>query len=105
MSVVRITYINAFDFKNTGNVMLWAGLECGIGTIAGTLPMLRLFFKDLRMIGDMGAPNPSTVVAPDLVTIGRIKGRQDSTVQGCIAIHGYDDDETQLVDKETGTGW
>lgn len=49
-----------------GNIVLWSVLEGGIGLIAGSLPMLRQFFK-----GWLGSTVRSTAVGPSqLATIG-----------------------------------
>lgn len=47
-SVLRTAYTDAYVsdenyLYNTGKIVLWTVVECGIGIIAGSLPMLRLF--------------------------------------------------------------
>lgn len=46
-SIVRTVYTDAYSSEdnylyNTGKIVLWTVIECGLGLIAGSLPMLRL---------------------------------------------------------------
>lgn len=45
-SIVRTVYTNAYSSENnylynTGKIVLWTVVECGLGIIAGSLPMLK----------------------------------------------------------------
>ncbi|KAI0175038.1 hypothetical protein BJ166DRAFT_587791 [Pestalotiopsis sp. NC0098] len=70
-TIIRIPYLRYYnelgDFLyKVGNIVLWSVLEGGIGLIAGSLPMLRQFFK-----GWLGSTVRSTAVGPSqLATIG-----------------------------------
>lgn len=46
-SIVRTVYTNAYSSENnylynTGKIVLWTVVECGLGIIAGSLPMLKV---------------------------------------------------------------
>lgn len=49
-SVLRTGYTDAYSsdnnyLYNTGKIVLWTVVECGIGIIAGSMPMLGLFVE------------------------------------------------------------
>ncbi|KAL8393516.1 hypothetical protein RB595_003314 [Gaeumannomyces hyphopodioides] len=102
-SIVRVPFTNAYTnptdlLYNTGNIVLWTIIECGLGIIAGSLPTLRAFFKklakDYSSGGGGGASGPSNRQGSrGLVTIGQIKGRHnpvyDTELQ--VTVVGMDD--------------
>ncbi|KAF4472584.1 integral membrane PTH11 [Fusarium albosuccineum] len=55
-----------------GQIILWTVVECGLGIIAGSMPMLRKLFRSLEK-DESSYPGDSNGV--DLVTIGRIRGK------------------------------
>ncbi|KAF6798272.1 hypothetical protein CSOJ01_12704 [Colletotrichum sojae] len=51
-TIIRMPYSTAYSnpenlLQNVGNIILWTVVECGMGIIAGSLPMLRQLFKGL----------------------------------------------------------
>ncbi|KAK1657675.1 hypothetical protein BDP55DRAFT_708625 [Colletotrichum godetiae] len=51
-TIIRMPYSSAYSnpanlLRNVGNIILWTVVECGMGIIAGCLPMLRQLFKGL----------------------------------------------------------
>ncbi|KAL2672223.1 hypothetical protein Neosp_012924 [[Neocosmospora] mangrovei] len=56
---------------NVGNIILWTVVECGLGIIAGSMPMLRKLVKGLSKDESTGKSGTNDL---NLVTIGRIKG-------------------------------
>ncbi|KAK7744619.1 hypothetical protein SLS53_003505 [Cytospora paraplurivora] len=53
-SVLRTVYTDAYSsdadyLYNTGKIVLWTVVECGMGIIAGSLPMLALFSANRHM--------------------------------------------------------
>lgn len=53
-SLIRTIYADAYSSDdnylfNTGKIVLWTVVECGIGIIAGSLPMLGLFRESRRI--------------------------------------------------------
>ncbi|KAG8168497.1 hypothetical protein KVR01_001246 [Diaporthe batatas] len=53
-SLIRTVYADAYSSDdnylfNTGKIVLWTVVECGIGIIAGSLPMLGLFRESRRI--------------------------------------------------------
>lgn len=53
-SVVRTTYTDAYSSEDnylykTGKIVLWTVIECGVGIIAGSLPMVKGLAKKRRL--------------------------------------------------------
>jgi hypothetical protein len=53
-SLIRTIYADAYSSDddylfNTGKIVLWTVVECGVGIIAGSLPMLGLFRESRRI--------------------------------------------------------
>lgn len=53
-SVVRTVYTDAYSSEDnylykTGKIVLWTVIECGIGIIAGSLPMVKALTKRRRL--------------------------------------------------------
>lgn len=53
--MVRTVYTDAYSSEdnylyNTGKIVLWTVIECGLGIIAGSLPMLK-FSRSKRNLG------------------------------------------------------
>ncbi|EQB58536.1 hypothetical protein CGLO_01206 [Colletotrichum gloeosporioides Cg-14] len=51
-TIIRMPYSSAYNnvtnlLHDVGNIILWTVVECGMGVIAGSLPMLRQLFKGL----------------------------------------------------------
>ncbi|TID15305.1 hypothetical protein E6O75_ATG08558 [Venturia nashicola] len=71
-TTIRMPYCNAYSL--TTNQMwrmgdlLWTNFECGLGIIAGSLPMLRKLFKSLASSESKSSDNPTPRI--DLITIG-----------------------------------
>ncbi|KAH8820254.1 hypothetical protein F5884DRAFT_849523 [Xylogone sp. PMI_703] len=81
-TIIRMPYSTAYSnpknlLYNVGNVVLWTVVECGLGIIAGSMPMLRKLIKGLAK--DESSLKASTGPDVDLVTIGRVKGRHYPT--------------------------
>ncbi|KAL8338703.1 hypothetical protein RB598_007156 [Gaeumannomyces tritici] len=89
-SMVRVPFTNAYSnpndlLYNTGNIVLWTIIECGLGVTAGSLPTLRAFFKKLAKNYSSGGDKRAGGSGPGggrqgsrgLVTIGQIKGRHN----------------------------
>ena len=80
---------------NVGHVILWTVVECGLGIIAGSMPMLRKLFKNL-------AKDESSYARAtddhDLVTIGRVRGKHhqiyDNDIQVTV-VAGNDQDSAR----------
>jgi hypothetical protein len=89
---------------HTANIVLWTIVECGLGIIAGSLPMLRAFFK--RLAGDESTRDPENSGGTNLVTIGQIKGRHgpvyDNTIRVTVVADGDNDsNENHDADNES----
>lgn len=85
---------------NVGNIILWTVVECGLGIIAGSMPMLRKLVKGLSKDESTGKSGTNDL---NLVTIGRIKGKHhpihDTDIQ--ITVVAGDDPETARDDDST----
>ncbi|KXH68553.1 hypothetical protein CSAL01_02210 [Colletotrichum salicis] len=81
---------------HAGNIVLWTIVECGLGIISGSLPMLRAFFK--RLAKDTSTQEPYNRSGDtNLVTFGQGKGRQGpiyKTDLGVTVIGGAGDNES-----------
>lgn len=85
---------------NVGNIILWTVVECGLGIIAGSMPMLRKLVKGLSKDESTGKSGTNDL---NLVTIGRVKGKHhpihDTDIQ--ITVVAGDDPETARDDDST----
>jgi hypothetical protein len=59
----------------SGNIVLWTIVECGLGIVAGSLPMLRRFFKRLAKDESTRDQDYKRSDGTDLMTIGQVQGR------------------------------
>lgn len=92
---------------NVGNIILWTVVECGLGIIAGSMPMLRKLVKGLSKDESTGKSGTNDL---NLVTIGRIKGKHhpihDTDIQITVVAGGdpetaRDDDSTKRMIRVT----
>lgn len=87
---------------NIGNIILWTVVECDIGIIAGSLPMVRQFVKYFRKEekSSGGAGGDDT----ELVTIGRVRGRHALAYESEIrrTVSGRDDEGHSISHTEGG---
>ncbi|CAJ2512614.1 Uu.00g007330.m01.CDS01 [Anthostomella pinea] len=83
-TIIRMPYLRFYKDPNEylfhmGNVILWSIFECGVGLIAGSLPMLRSLFKRWlgtdSQAGDGSAPLPPLSFATFGGTPGMPSGR------------------------------
>ncbi|KAJ4328067.1 hypothetical protein N0V84_001435 [Fusarium piperis] len=104
-TIIRMPYSSAYSnpknlLYNVGNIILWTVVECGLGIIAGSMPMLRKLVKGLSKDESTGRSGTNDL---NLVTIGRIKGKHhpihDTDVQ--ITVAAGDDPETGRDDDST----
>ncbi|KAK1526675.1 hypothetical protein CPAR01_13203, partial [Colletotrichum paranaense] len=100
-SIIRVPFTNAYMkasdvLYHAGNIVLWTIVECGLGIIAGSLPMLRAFFK--RLAKDTSTQEPYNRSGDtNLVTFGQGKGRQGpiyETDLGVTVIGGAGDNDS-----------
>lgn len=77
-----------------GDLLLWTNFECGLGIMAGSLPMLRKLFKSLA-----GTENKNSNITPDvnLVTIGGGGGFARSGSKFKLGRHPYEANITVLA--------
>lgn len=67
-----------------GNIILWSVVECGLGIIAGSLPMLRKLFRSLRQ--ESAASRQRTAAAKAAAAVAaaqRERRRQYPWLNGC----------------------
>lgn len=90
-----------------GNIVLWTVIECDLGILAGSLPMLRALFKSLAKdysSNDDYQPYNRTE-DNNLVTIGRIKTRGYKRTNDFNHENGTiivaDNDSNQELDSES----
>ncbi|RSM06143.1 hypothetical protein CDV31_009240 [Fusarium ambrosium] len=104
-TIIRMPYSSAYSntknlLYNVGNIILWTVVECGLGIIAGSMPMLRKLVKGLSKDESTGKSGTNDL---NLVTIGRIKGKHhpihDTDIQ--ITVIAGDDAETARDDDST----
>ena len=86
-----------------GNIILWTVVECDIGIIAGSLPMLRKLIKSLDTDQESNEWQPHELT---LLTVGRIKGRHrpahdTDLLVSIVADSGADDSSTREIMKAT----
>ncbi|KAH8589243.1 hypothetical protein B0O99DRAFT_655550 [Bisporella sp. PMI_857] len=100
-TIIRMPYSNAYSAKvnqlhDIGNIILWTVVECGLGIIAGSLPMLRTLFKSLAKdySSNNGYGQYKRSDDTKLVTIGRLKGGHDRA-------HGGAENEVTLDSEST----
>ncbi|RYP59402.1 hypothetical protein DL769_008547 [Monosporascus sp. CRB-8-3] len=108
-SIIRIPFTNAYMkagdiLYHTGNIILWTIVECGLGIIAGSLPMLRAFFK--RLTKDESTEEYNHSGGINLVTIGQIRGRHGPVYQTdvhgtVVAGGGNDSNDNQDADNDS----
>lgn len=80
-----------------GDLLLWTNFECGLGIVAGSLPMLRKLFKSLAgSENDNGNNNNPDISLGNLVTIGGGGGVR-SGKKFSLSKHPYEADITVLA--------
>jgi len=111
-TIIRMPYSGAYSAKvdqlhGIGNIILWTVVECDLGIIAGSLPMLRTLFKSLtKDYSTDEAYRHYNLHTGDnkLVTIGRIKTGYNRTKNDGIenvATIVADNDSNQELDSES----
>ncbi|KAI6758659.1 hypothetical protein HG530_010899 [Fusarium avenaceum] len=83
-TIVRLPYSAAYSkpanqLYSIGNIILWTVVECSLGIIAGSMPMLRKLFKSLRKDDSSYNADSNDI---NLVTIGRIRGKHHPSYDG-----------------------
>lgn len=85
--MVRIPWLQYWDIKgnqlfNLSNVLIWSNVECGIGIVAGSLPMLgRLVRRWLQSDESLKRSRAETPSDPTLVTVGGSGGTSSSKLR------------------------
>lgn len=79
-----------------GDLLLWTNFECGLGIVAGSLPMLRKLFKSLASSENASSNNTPNINLKDLVTIGGGGGGR-SGKKFNLSKHPYEADITVMA--------
>lgn len=107
----KLYYTNSSDklLDSIGNIILWTVVECSLGIIAGSMPMLRKLFKSLRKDDSSYNIDSNDI---NLVTIGKIRGKHhpiyDGDLRATIAVgedreSDRDDESTRRIIRVTRT--
>lgn len=83
-----------------GNIILWTVIECSLGIIAGSMPMLRKLFKALRKDDSSYARGTDDI---NLVTIGQVRGKHHPIYDGDVraTVAAGDDRGSDRDDEST----
>jgi hypothetical protein len=83
-----------------GNIILWTVVECSLGIIAGSMPMLRKLFKALRKDDSSYARGTEDI---NLVTIGQVRGKHHPIYDGDVraTVAAGEDRESDRDDEST----
>ncbi|RKL10232.1 hypothetical protein BFJ68_g8848 [Fusarium oxysporum] len=104
-TIIRLPYSPAYSqpsdqLYSIGNIILWTVVECSLGIIAGSMPMLRKLFKALRKDDSSYARGTDDI---NLVTIGQVRGKHhpiyDEDVRATVA--AGEDRESDRDDEST----
>ncbi|KAF4452080.1 hypothetical protein F53441_5012 [Fusarium austroafricanum] len=104
-TIIRLPYSPAYSapkdqLHGIGNIILWTVVECSLGIIAGSMPMLRKLFKSLRKDDSSYAAGTNDI---NLVTIGQIRGKHHPIYDGNVrsVIAAGEDRESDRDDEST----
>lgn len=88
---------------NLGHIILWTVVECDLGIIAGSLPMLRKLIKSLAKDKSSAKEETAGNNNIDLVTIGQVKCRHNLIYENntFMSITGREDNESDGQDDES----
>lgn len=110
-SIIFITSLNVYNrltihfIVEIGKIVLLTVLECDLGIIAGSMPMLRPLFRSLdSSYSNSGAVTPGRSTDINLVTIGGSSSRrthQKLTNPGNSRLDRHEDLEEHSEDKES----
>ncbi|RYP53050.1 hypothetical protein DL768_001905 [Monosporascus sp. mg162] len=106
-TTIRITYTWAYTapaerFYKIGNIVLLTVLECDLGIIAGSMPMLRPLFRNLVPSYAVSDRTPDRSRDVNLVTIGGTNGRRTHIKLSNFGTSRTDGDQDhQFQDKES----
>lgn len=110
-SIIRVPFTDAYMkpvdiLYHSGHIVLWTIVECGLGIIAGSLPMLRRFLKRFAQDESTQERGQKCSDSTDLLTIGRVQGRHGpvyDTDLRVTAVGGADSDgqDNQDGDNES----
>ncbi|ETS84954.1 hypothetical protein PFICI_02979 [Pestalotiopsis fici W106-1] len=109
-TTIRITYTWAYTtptnrFYEIGKIVLLTVLECDLGIIAGSLPMLRRLFPSLASSAKSKSSQRTTDV--NLVTIGggrRARYKLENTLDGTkVGAHDHHFQDKELGDSDQGS--
>lgn len=107
----KLYYTNSSDklLDSIGNIILWTVVECSLGILAGSMPMLRKLFKSLREDDSSYNVDSNDI---NLVTIGQIRGKHhpiyDGDLRATIVVgedreSDRDDESTRRIIRVTRT--
>ncbi|KAF5710322.1 integral membrane protein PTH11 [Fusarium globosum] len=104
-TIVRLPYSPAYSqpsnqLHGIGNIILWTVIECSLGIIAGSMPMLRKLFKALRKDDSSYARGTDDI---NLVTIGQVRGKHHPIYDGDVraTVAAGDDRGSDRDDEST----
>ncbi|KAF6513810.1 hypothetical protein HZS61_007135 [Fusarium oxysporum f. sp. conglutinans] len=104
-TIIRLPYSPAYSqpsdqLYGIGNIILWTVVECSLGIIAGSMPMLRKLFKALRKDDSSYARGTDDI---NLVTIGQVRGKHHPIYDGDVraTVAAGEDRESDRDDEST----
>ncbi|KAG9495562.1 hypothetical protein J7337_013812 [Fusarium musae] len=104
-TIIRLPYSPAYSqpsnqLHGIGNIILWTIVECSLGIIAGSMPMLRKLFKALRKDDSSYARGTDDI---NLVTIGQVRGKHHPIYDGDVraTVAAGEDRESDRDDEST----
>ncbi|KAJ4321007.1 hypothetical protein N0V84_005588 [Fusarium piperis] len=105
-TTIRITYTWAYTapsgrFYQIGKIVLLTVLECDLGIIAGSMPMLRRLIRNLAPSYGASDKTPGRSGDVNLVTIGGTSGRRTHMKLSNAGASRNDDQENHFQDKES----
>ncbi|KAL6353109.1 hypothetical protein LRP88_13597 [Fusarium phalaenopsidis] len=105
-TTIRITYTWAYTapsgrFYEIGKIVLLTVLECDLGIIAGSMPMLRRLIRNLAPSYGSKDKTPGRSGDVNLVTIGGTSGRRTHVKLSNGGASRNDDHENHFQDKES----
>ncbi|KAM0431770.1 hypothetical protein ACHAPT_005020 [Fusarium lateritium] len=105
-TTIRITYTWAYTapsgrFYEIGKIVLLTVLECDLGIIAGSMPMLRRLIRNLAPSYGASDKTPGRSGDVNLVTIGGTSGRRTHMKLSNAGASRTDEHENHFQDKES----
>ncbi|KAH8654192.1 hypothetical protein BGZ61DRAFT_594821 [Ilyonectria robusta] len=104
-TIIRMPYSSVYShttdlLHDIGNIILWTVVECDLGIIAGSMPMLRTY---IRMFAKDESSYQGGSGDLNLVTIGRIKGKHNPIhdAEFMVTAVGGNDRESDKDDEST----